>query len=228
MIIGMVGLIGSGKGTVGDYLCEKYHFQRESFAKPLKDAAAIIFNWPRHLLEGDTPESRIWRDQVDVYWSEKLGWEVTPRDVLQKLGTEAGRQVFGNPLWTAALINRLVNHLPSFQSMRESPFKPIDFVITDVRFENEMKALRELGAKIIRVKRGPEPNWFERAKFHLRNHPEESSMFYSLNGLVEKIHISEYGWVNSEMDYVIPNDSSLEELHICVDKIVNQLSTSDR
>jgi hypothetical protein len=206
MIIGMVGMIGSGKGTVGDYLHEGKGFYRESFAKPLKDAIAIIFNWPRHLLEGDTPESRKWRDEEDPYWTRKLGWKVTPRSVLQKMGTEAGREVFGYELWTASLINRL------------KPNK--DYVITDVRFANEINALYEMNSVIIRVKRGPEPDWFEHAQWYLKYKPRET--LFNFAG--KDVHISEYGWVNSRMDYVIPNDGTIEELYMHTDAILTQLT----
>ena len=54
MLIGVVGLIGSGKGTVSDRLVEQHGYQKDSFAKSLKDAVASMFNWDRNLLEGDT------------------------------------------------------------------------------------------------------------------------------------------------------------------------------
>ena len=54
MLIGVVGLIGSGKGTVSDRLVEKYSYKKDSFAKSLKDAVASMFNWDRSMLEGDT------------------------------------------------------------------------------------------------------------------------------------------------------------------------------
>ena len=41
MLIGVVGFIGSGKGTVGDLL-EQKGFVKDSFAKPLKDACAAL------------------------------------------------------------------------------------------------------------------------------------------------------------------------------------------
>ena len=44
-----------------------------SFAKSLKDAVASMFNWDRSMLEGDTESSRYWREQPDLYWSEKFG-----------------------------------------------------------------------------------------------------------------------------------------------------------
>ena len=67
MIVGLVGLIGSGKGTVGDMLIEQ-GFVQASFAEPLKDATASIFNWDRELLAGVTDDSRAWREKVDPWW----------------------------------------------------------------------------------------------------------------------------------------------------------------
>ena len=105
MLIGVVGFIGSGKGTVGSYLYRKGFYQ-DSFAKPLKDAVSIIFGWDRELLEGVTDESRDWREQVDPYWSEVIGREITPRLVLQQFGTECIRNVFHANVWSASLIKR--------------------------------------------------------------------------------------------------------------------------
>ena len=82
MLIGVVGLIGSGKGTVSDRLVEQHGYQKDSFAKSLKDAVAAMFNWDRNLLEGDTDASRQWREQPDAFWSEKFGKPTTPRWVL--------------------------------------------------------------------------------------------------------------------------------------------------
>ena len=89
-IVGICGLIGSGKDTVAKRLIENHGFQKVSFAETLKDATADIFQWPRELLEGDTDESRVWREREDFWWSKKLGWKVTPRKALQIMGTEAG------------------------------------------------------------------------------------------------------------------------------------------
>jgi hypothetical protein len=101
MIIGICGLIGSGKGTVADHLVEEYGFQKVSFADALKDATAQMFEWPRHLLEGDTVESRKWRETPDAFWTNELGYEVTPRYVLQKFGTECMRVGFYDGVWLA-------------------------------------------------------------------------------------------------------------------------------
>lgn len=205
MIIGVVGFIGHGKGTVGDILFENFGFQRESFAKPLKDAASIIFNWDRAMLEGDTSESRAWRDREDPYWTAKLGKRVTPRLALQWMGTEAGRNVFGENLWTASLLNRL-DHLK-------------DYVITDVRFVNEVKALKDAGGYVIRVKRGPEPVWFEAAREAQRNGLQKIPGY-------EDIHISEWDWVNSNMDLVISNEGDMSTLVRSTHAAINLLKNS--
>ena len=69
MIIGVCGLIGGGKGTVGDILVDNYGFKKLSFADKLKDAVADMFDWDRDLLEGITDESRNWREKKDEFWS---------------------------------------------------------------------------------------------------------------------------------------------------------------
>ena len=89
MIIAICGLIGSGKDTTADYLVNIHQFRRDSFARTLKDAVAVVFGWDRELLEGRTKESRAWREQVDAWWATRLGIpDLTPRWVLQNWGTE--------------------------------------------------------------------------------------------------------------------------------------------
>ena len=58
MIIGMCGLIGTGKDTVADILVNNYNFIKVSFPDKLKDGVATVFSWERELLEGTTDESR--------------------------------------------------------------------------------------------------------------------------------------------------------------------------
>ena len=72
MLIGICGLIGSGKDTVAERLVTHHGYKRDSFAKSLKDAVSSMFNWDRKMLEGDTKESRAWREQPDEFWSKKL------------------------------------------------------------------------------------------------------------------------------------------------------------
>ena len=104
MIIGVCGLIGSGKDTIADYLVNVHEYRRESFANSLKDAVAHVFGWDRTMLEGRTREAREWREQVDPWWVERLGMpDLTPRLMLQLWGTEVCRKNFHDDIWIASL-----------------------------------------------------------------------------------------------------------------------------
>jgi adenylate kinase family enzyme len=132
MLIGLVGLIGSGKDTVAEHLVNNYGFKRDSFAKSLKDATANIFGWDRELLEGQTKESREWREQTDEFWSEKFGKPITPRYILQYFGTEVCRGGMLDSVWVDSLIAR---------------YKGTNTIISDTRFINEIKTIRKQGGK---------------------------------------------------------------------------------
>jgi hypothetical protein len=142
MLIGVVGLIGSGKGTVSDRLEQKHGFRKDSFAKSLKDAVSSMFNWDREMLEGKTENSRAWREAPDKFWSEKFGKEVTPRWVLQHFGTEVMRENMHDNIWIDSCLMRYDG-------------KPT--VIADTRFQNELKMIQQFGGKLILVKRGELP-----------------------------------------------------------------------
>lgn len=201
MLIGVVGFIGSGKGTVGDILSD-YGFIGDSFARPLKDAVAIMFGWPRELLEGDTELSRRWREEPDAFWSESFGRSFSPRDALQLMGTEAGRQVFHQDVWVISLLNRA---------------RGKDVVITDVRFQNEIKYIQENGGIVIRVRRGDDPVWYE--EMSLLN--TESSRLEYMSKF--NIHRSEWDWVGCDFDYSIDNDGNISDLRKKIENVLQQL-----
>jgi hypothetical protein len=214
LIVGIVGFIGSGKGTVGDILVNEYGYQKMAFADPVKDATAAIFGWPRHLLEGDTEDSRAFREAVDPYWSQKFGYPVTPRWALQKVGTEAGRDVFHQNLWVDGLERRINSD---------------KVIISDVRFPNEIQKIREIGGHIVRVVRGEEPEWYETAR--RRNAYVEAKggclHEYDVDEMEQKypkIHISEWAWIGSSFDYVLYNNGSLAELRANVNYMMKVFS----
>ena len=120
MIIGITGLISSGKDTIADYLTTYQGFKRISFAASLKDAVAAVFDWDRESLEGTTKASRVWREQKDEWWSNRLKMDITPRWVLQYWGTDVCRNHFHNDIWVASVEHRLLNSKE-------------DIVITDCR-----------------------------------------------------------------------------------------------
>lgn len=209
MIIGLVGFIGAGKGSTADILVERHGFFKESFANSLKDACSIIFGWDRQMLEGNTPESRLWREQKDEWWSEKLGREFSPRLALQLMGTEAGRDVFHPDLWVHTVMRRC----------EQAPWN--NYVIADVRFPNEINAIKDSGGVVIRVRRGDDPEWYALAReCNIYNKHEIMMNAYP------EVHKSEWAWIGAHHDIVMDNNCSLDELKIRVDMLIDSLYNS--
>ena len=77
-LIGFSGLASAGKDTAADYLVKKMkNCHKISFANAVKDVASILFSWDRKLLQGDTPESRKFRETKDEFWSNCLKKDFT-------------------------------------------------------------------------------------------------------------------------------------------------------
>ena len=200
MIIGFVGFIGSGKDTAADYLVNFHEFRRDSFANTLKDAVAAVFGWDRVLLEGRTKEAREWREQVDNWWAERLEMpNLTPRWVLQYWGTDVLRNRFHDDIWIASLENK----------MRKTSD---NIVISDVRFPNEIKAIHNAGGLVVRVKRGPEPEWYQDAVNF--NEGDRNMSWATSRSRLERlgIHASETAWVGAKFDYEIDNNGTIDHL----------------
>lgn len=209
MIIAFCGFIGSGKDTAANYLVDNYNFEKDSFAKTLKDILAILFNWDRTLLEGNTEESRSWRNQIDKWWSKRLGIEnFTPRWAMQNIGTNVFRNCFHDEIWVAILENRLKNSNKNI-------------VISDIRFKNEMQLVKKLGGSIIKVSRGPNPHWYQHAV--LANAGDTESL-----KILEKnqIHPSEWSWINDLIDFEILNNDSIDNLKLNIKNLVLNLPVS--
>ena len=210
MIIGFVGFIGSGKDTAADYLVNFHGFRRDSFANTLKDAVANVFGWDRVLLEGRTTEARAWREEVDQWWSERLNMpNLTPRLMLQLWGTEVCRNGFHDDIWIASLENK----------MRKTKD---DIVISDVRFPNEIKAIHNAGGIVVRIKRGAEPDWYDAAVSNNAGPDANSTWSLSKAKLAQlKIHASETAWVGGDIDHIVYNDSTIDELFSQIKNLVS-------
>lgn len=212
MIIGIIGFIGSGKDTAAEYLVNNYNYTQVGFADSLKVAVANIFGWDIELLQGHTKASRIWREQIDVWWSTRLNIpHLTPRWVLQQWGTEAGRKSFHHDIWIASIERKI------FLSTNKK------IVISDCRFKNEIAAITNVGGITIRINRGPFPIWYETALNELRYLEKfgyetgfESHMYLEY----PDVHISEWGWINLKFDYEIDNSDTLQSLYQQLDNII--------
>jgi hypothetical protein len=211
MIVGLLGFIGSGKGSAGDIL-KDMGFTPISFAKGVKDVTAEMFGWSRHLLEGDTQHSREWREKPDDFWSRELGKEITPRLALQLMGTEVGRDVFHKDFWVIKLKNYIDN----------APEQ--NYVITDVRFKNEIDFINSRGGVLIEIQRGFKPHWYDIAEKANRGEVKAENFMLTQSG----IHESEWRWIRNDLDHTIDNDGSLELLKIRLIKCLTKSFGSDK
>lgn len=133
-LIGIAGRARSGKDTVANFIIAAVGGYRYGFADPIRAMLA----------------AGLGVDMDDPYWRSRkedtipaLG--VSPRRLLQTLGTEWGREVINPDLWVILAHQRLLSSGPGM-------------VLTDVRFENEAAWVRKHGGLIIHVLRSDAKN----------------------------------------------------------------------
>lgn len=208
MIVGLMGNIGSGKDTVAEILIKHHGFTSLSFADALKDTASVIFGWSRELLEGKSSQSRQWREQVDHWWAEKLGIEhLTPRWVLQQLGTNVMRTHFHSEIWVAT-VERKIRDCTG----------PV--VVTDIRFPNEAQAVIAQSGTVWHVHRGETPEWWNLAvTATTEQHPDQAQAQQQL--AQQGVHPSEWNLAGIQPHCVIHNTGTLEDLRRTVEYQLN-------
>lgn len=202
-VIGINGFAGSGKDTVADYFIQNHGYTKIAMADAVKDVLSIIFGWDRQMLEGDTKESRYWRTQLDEYWSQQLGYEISPRIAMQRIGTDLFRTHFHLDIW-CMIVRRKIMQVNG----------PV--IITDLRFANEIAMANEFQCDMIEVQRGENPPWYNIAREQniCELHGVIDSMSYSMESTFPKVHPSEWKWIGvAHPKYVIQNNSTLEDLY---------------
>ncbi len=132
-VIGFCGLSGSGKSFAARHLTSRHAYRRTRFAEPLK---AMLLAFGCSPAEVDGP--------LKGEPSETLCGK-TPRQVMQWLGTEWGRDLVGGDLWLNAWRRRVAEIRSIAPEAR--------IVVDDVRFLNEAHAIWELGGKVVRIDR---------------------------------------------------------------------------
>jgi hypothetical protein len=167
-------------------LVQEYGYTKISFADKLKDGVAEVFGWDRQMLEGDTDESRAWREQKDDFWSQETGRIISPRLVLQEFGTDCMRNGFDDGIWVS-LVKKTIVQNPG-----------VNFVIPDVRFENEANMIKSIYGEVWRVRRGPDPVWFR--------------MYQDIGVEPKDVHKSEWAWANVLFNHVIDNGGTFDML----------------
>lgn len=133
-IIGIAGGKGTGKDTVASRLMSRYGFQRFAFGDPIKEALAVMFR----------VDIAIFHDEETKETPNKALLGFTPRHLMQTLGTEWGRDVISQTLWSDLLVTKLKKI--QYRGIRR-------IVVPDVRFASEAKAIRDLGGHVWQVHR---------------------------------------------------------------------------
>ena len=187
--IALVGTIGSGKTTAANFFARQ-GYELESFAKPLKDCLSAIFGWDREMLEGNTEEAKIARDSIDSYWSEVFGRPVNYRSEAQRFGTEIMRNLYHKDIWVNSLLNRVRG--------KDS------ILVTDARFANEIRYLKEAGFKIYAIVGGGPDKAFSWDFYTMLAYSKGADYRAFSRNL--DIHESEKDWVNAidciEKDFI--------------------------
>lgn len=208
-VIGVSGFAGSGKDSFANIFVEKYGYTKISMADSIKDMLSVVFGWDREMLQGATPESRIWRETPDEFWSSVLEYPFTPRKAMTTIGTNLFRAHFHKDIWVQSVKKKILDI-------------GTNVIIPDLRFGNEIEMIRSIGGCLFEIERGERPEWYERAgneNFLYMNGllPETSE---SMEFLYPEVHESEYRWIGLNKPCVfVENSWSLEDLQNYVSRI---------
>lgn len=136
IIIGFAGAAGSGKDTAASFLMDEYpdKFVHVAFADKLKEATSVLFDIKKDVL--DTPEGK------GSVINEELFGDMTYRKFLQLLGTDAIRSCIDEDFWVKLLLHKI---------SKDDSDK--SYLITDVRFPNELDYILKSGGEVYRIKR---------------------------------------------------------------------------
>lgn len=135
-IVGISGKARHGKDTAALQLMNRHGFARMAFADALKDGAKVMFSLSDEQVNGALKET------IDERYGK------TPRQILQWLGTDYGRQMIHPDVWIIALKAKI-------DAIKAKPLAiiPLGIVIPDVRFPNEADAVKAWGGFMWRVQR---------------------------------------------------------------------------
>ena len=209
-LIGLSGKIKSGKNTVATLINELTMdiFEEKAFAKKLKEFVASITGCDVKNLE----DQNFKLQQLPPEWQDELQTR-TFRWLLQVIGTDALRNNVHENIWVNALF---ADYLPKYHGGIDPAVgstTPSDvqvfvghpkWIITDMRFPNELDAIKKRGGITIRINRPKE-------KVDVGNDTLNHVLNETKNFGIQE-HPSETALDNAEFDYVIENNSTIEEL----------------
>jgi hypothetical protein len=134
MIIGLSGYAQTGKDTVANYLVESHGFIKISFADPIREA---LYRLDPNIRVGEMVGASLANAVDNLGWEELKRLSSDARELLQRLGTEVGREMFGKDFWVEQAMSKAKKH--------------DKVVFADVRFPNELEAILENGGDVWRI-----------------------------------------------------------------------------
>ena len=266
-LIGISGKMGSGKDTVGSILQDysddnAEDYQIKKFASKLKEIVCLLIGCTRDQLENrefkekelgeewwyycnslffDRETKIVSYSEADDTIKDNTSWyivKLTPRKLLQLLGTEAGRNIIHPNIWINALFADYNAKGFDYKGSENKEIKGDwiypNWIITDVRFPNEAKAIEDRGGIVIRVNRDSELEYkhtdkdalemltgmgyedidddFSEEAINEGFRWSETLQKWSFDEDNFQEHPSETALDDYEFDHVIENDGSIEEL----------------
>lgn len=151
MIIGLSGYAQVGKDTVANHLVDNYGFVKVSFADPIREA---LYKLDPMIAIGEFSSASLVSAVDHMGWEEVKRQSAEARNLLQRLGTEVGREMFGEDFWVNQGLLKASQH--------------DNVVFADTRYQNEAAAIRRHGGQVWRIHkqdRGP-----------VNNHPSETDL----------------------------------------------------
>ena len=186
-IIAVCGYKRSGKDTIAKYLNKKYNYKHLKITYKLKECLKLLFDLRDHELETDK------KDKINKKWN------VTPRKLMQFIGTEIFQYKIQEILpdidkkfWIKTfLTDSLVNNLRNK--------KDFHIVISDIRFIHEYEELKKLNIPISVIK------------------VTKDNIMIDSN---EELHISEREFIKIPYDKEILNNSTFDDMYKKIDEYI--------
>lgn len=163
MIIGLTGVAQSGKSTIADYLKSAYGFKEYGFAEGVRLALyrmnPMVLSEARHGQLTQVVTQNLQEIVDDFGWDEAKKIPMV-RQLLQRMGTEAGRDTHGEDVWVNRTFDQMMKECGwdwKFEHDKLVKYCTEDVVIADVRFDNEAERIKHHGGVVIKVDRGNKP-----------------------------------------------------------------------
>lgn len=179
-LIGILGKKKHGKSTASNHLVIKCGYLELAIADVLKEGIKIWFGLTNDQVYGDKKEI------IDEYW------KVTPRFLLQKFGTDIGRDYVSKIMPSHVGKNLWIMNLEKKYLQLKKNNKDIKIVISDIRYQNEIDFIRKHGGIIIKILR---PNFTDNGDISYKLHKSETT--------IDKIN---------DFDELLLNDKTIEDL----------------